>query len=77
MQTRPRREDIPDDIEPADVLYELRLFWYEFMRYRAEVNGDLAWLRNFRSKMTDLTRVLLIVLPVVVASLLAIHVIQT
>jgi hypothetical protein len=70
---RPRREDIPDDVDPADVLYELRLFWWEFMQYRAEANGDLTWLKIFRARASEVGKVGLLLLPIGVAAWLGLH----
>ena len=71
MPRRPLREDIPDEASPCDILYELRLLAYDFARYRYETNGDLGWLRSFRSKVNDGARILLALVPVVVAAALA------
>jgi hypothetical protein len=70
---RPRREDIPEDVKPADILHELRLFRYEFERYREEINGDHAWLTGFRAWVTGITRLVMVVIPVLLAAALALH----
>ena len=63
-EPRPKREDIPDDVDAADVLHELRLMSWEWRYWRSEVNGDIGFLRRFRSALNDGVRVLVITVPV-------------
>ncbi len=73
---RTKREDIPDDVSPGDVLYELRQFVDEFREWRNEVNGDLGFLSRFRSAINDTIRGTIIIIPVaafVLALLVAIR----
>jgi len=83
-RNRPLREDIPPDVDPCDVLYEVRLndarlnerldrFEHAFMDYRASINGDHAWLRLWRVRMSELGRVLLVIVPVVLGAVLTFH----
>lgn len=71
---------MPDKVDPCDVLYEVRLldarlqeFFHEFQQYRAEINGDHAWLRLFRTRVSEASRIGLVLLPVLVAALLAVY----
>ena len=68
-EPRPQREDIPDQVDPSDILFELRLFSWEWRRWRAEINGDLVFLYRFRSALNDSVRILAIVLPVIAIAL--------
>lgn len=68
-EPRPRREDIPDDIDPSDVLFEMRLFVWEWRYWRDKTNGDLAFLQRFRSALNDGARALAIVIPVLAFTL--------
>jgi hypothetical protein len=45
---QPRREDIPDDATPGDVLFEVRQHSWEWTEWRDSVNGDLAFLKRLR-----------------------------
>lgn len=63
-EPRPKREDIPEEVHPADVLQELRLLAWEWRYWRAEVNGDIGFLRRFRSAINDSVRLLVIGIPV-------------
>lgn len=63
-EPRPRREDVPDNADPSDVLHELRQFAWEWRYWRAEVNGDLGFLRRFRAAVNDSVRALAVVIPV-------------
>jgi len=76
MNSRPHREDIPEDVQPADVLYEVRLLWYELSKFRAEVNGNLTWLQSFRSKVRSASRFLLVVTPALLAAAIAFYLAQ-
>ena len=64
-EPRPQREDIPESVDPADILFEVREFSWEWRRWRAEINGDLVFLYRFRSALNDSIRLLAIVLPIV------------
>lgn len=72
MRQRPRREDIPDDTTPADVLLELRQLAYDFESFLEDRTSDLIWLRQFRAKVGDVWRLTLVTIPVVVAAILGI-----
>ena len=73
-EPRPKREDIPAECDPADVLYELRLLGWEWRLWRNEVNGDMSWLRRHRMRATEWGRAALVVLPVIIAALLTLHI---
>ena len=64
-EPRPQREDIPDQVDPSDILFELRLFSWEWRRWRAEINGDLAFLSRFRSALNDTVHILAVVVPII------------
>ena len=70
MPPRPRREDIPKDVDTADVLHELRIFRWEMNGWHEE---DHRWLAGFRSKVSDGARVMVVLLPVFVTAVIAIH----
>lgn len=77
IEPRPKREHIPDDADPADVLYELRQFRYDWSVWRAEVNGDLAFLKRFRAACNDTIHAAAVVIPIggfILAVLLALRV---
>lgn len=63
---RPLREDIPSTVDTGDVLHELRMLRYEW-------NGDLRWLRRFRTFVDGAIQALVIAVPVF-ALLLAVFV---
>lgn len=65
-QPRPRREDIPEGVTPADVLHELRLLRWEW-------NGDVRWLKRFRTLVDSTVQALVIAVPVL-ALMLAVFV---
>jgi len=49
----PKRQDIPDDTTPADVLHELRVFIHD-------VDGDLRFLHVLRILVTSMIKTMLL-----------------
>ena len=77
-EPRPKREDIPENADPADVLFELRMLSWEWRYWRSEVNGDLGFLRRFRGAVADAVRATAVIIPVlgfVLAALVAFRII--
>lgn len=68
LEPRPKREDVPDNVDPADILHEMRLFIWEWRYWRSEVNGDLGFLRRFRSALNDSVRFLVLSVPIIAAT---------
>jgi hypothetical protein len=77
-EPRPRREDIPDDIDPCDVLFEMRLYIWEWRHWRDKTNGDLVFLQHLRAALNDGIRAIAVIVPVlafVLATLVALRLI--
>lgn len=68
MQRRPTIKDVPDHVDA-------RILMLELLHLRWELNGwhreEHQWLSSFRSKVGDLARLSLIVIPVLLSAAIA------
>lgn len=69
MTTPPRREDIPENVDGGDILYELRQFEYKFDRWAHQHGPALAFADKLRSVWADAVFVMrLVSIPVLLAA---------
>lgn len=61
---QPRREDIPDDASPGDVLFELRLLAHSFDEWRKGAEPGIRFAAKLRTMTRDGVRALVILVPI-------------
>ena len=70
---RPKREDMPKDPDLCDVHFELRSLTWRIDNWMEDVNGDIKWVKSFRSKISDMAKILLVTIPIFLAAVVTLH----